>query len=52
MMGPGCGPVEREIVKVFDDMSEFVAATGSELGPTEWMQVTQDRVKSVRRGHQ
>jgi acyl dehydratase len=31
-------------VKVFDSLSEFVAAAGSQLGPTEWMEITQDRV--------
>jgi acyl dehydratase len=44
MMGPECGPVKRGNATVFNDLSEFVAAAGSELGPTEWMQVTQDRV--------
>ena len=32
------------MVRVFNDVSEFVAAEGSELGPTEWMEITQDRV--------
>jgi acyl dehydratase len=31
-------------VKVFDNLSEFVAAAGSQLGPTEWLEITQDRV--------
>lgn len=31
-------------MKVFDNPSEFVAAAGSQLGPTEWMEITQDRV--------
>jgi acyl dehydratase len=31
-------------VKVFANLSEFVAAAGSQLGPTEWMEITQDRV--------
>lgn len=31
-------------MKVFDNLSEFVAAAGSQLGPTEWMEITQDRV--------
>jgi acyl dehydratase len=31
-------------VKVFNGLDEFVAAAGSELGPTEWMEITQDRV--------
>lgn len=31
-------------MKVFSGLDEFVAAQGSELGPTDWMEVTQDRV--------
>ncbi len=31
-------------MKVFDNLAEFVAAAGSQLGPTEWMEITQDRV--------
>ncbi|WP_019971566.1 MaoC family dehydratase [Mycobacterium sp. 141] len=31
-------------MKVFNGLDEFVAATGSELGPTAWMEITQDRV--------
>ncbi|SHV73576.1 acyl dehydratase [Mycobacteroides abscessus subsp. abscessus] len=31
-------------MKVFDNLSEFVAAAGSQLGPTEWLEITQDRV--------
>ncbi|MDX1879683.1 MaoC family dehydratase [Mycolicibacterium sp. 141076] len=31
-------------MKVFANLSEFVAAAGSQLGPTEWMEITQDRV--------
>lgn len=31
-------------MKVFDNLSEFVAAAGSQLGPTEWMEITQERV--------
>ncbi|MED5812042.1 MaoC family dehydratase [Mycolicibacterium sp. 050232] len=31
-------------MKVFNGLDEFVAAKGSELGPTEWMEVTQERV--------
>jgi acyl dehydratase len=31
-------------VKVFHGLDEFVAAQGSRLGPTEWMQVEQVRV--------
>lgn len=31
-------------MKVFSGLDEFVAAAGSELGPTEWLEITQDRV--------
>jgi len=31
-------------VKVFKDLSEFTAAEGSELGPTDWLEISQDRV--------
>lgn len=31
-------------MKVFGNLSEFVAAAGSQLGPTAWMEITQDRV--------
>ncbi|OMB84572.1 MaoC family dehydratase [Mycolicibacterium conceptionense] len=31
-------------MKVFSGLDEFVAAKGSELGPTEWMEITQERV--------
>jgi acyl dehydratase len=31
-------------VKTFSGLDELVAAQGSELGPTEWLEVTQDRV--------
>ncbi|MGE0220530.1 MaoC family dehydratase [Mycolicibacterium sp.] len=31
-------------MKKFNDLAEFVAAEGSELGPTEWLEITQDRV--------
>ncbi|OMC06559.1 MaoC family dehydratase [Mycolicibacterium fortuitum] len=31
-------------MKVFNGLDEFVAAAGSELGPTDWMKITQDRV--------
>ncbi len=33
-------------VKVFDDLDELAAAQGSQLGPTEWMEVSQDRVNT------
>ncbi|GAS88311.1 MaoC family dehydratase [Mycolicibacterium brisbanense] len=31
-------------MKVFSGLDEFAAAVGSEVGPTEWMEITQDRV--------
>jgi acyl dehydratase len=31
-------------VKVFGNLDEFVAAAGSELGPGEWTEITQERV--------
>jgi acyl dehydratase len=31
-------------VKVFKNLNEFAAALGSQLGPTEWLQISQDRV--------
>lgn len=31
-------------MKVFDGMDEFAAAGGSQLGPTGWLEITQDRV--------
>ncbi|ALI26026.1 Acyl dehydratase [Mycolicibacterium fortuitum] len=31
-------------MKVFNGLDEFVAAAGRELGPTDWMEITQDRV--------
>ncbi|KWX20313.1 MaoC family dehydratase [Mycolicibacterium wolinskyi] len=31
-------------MKVFNNLDELVAAAGSELGPTDWMEITQDRV--------
>jgi acyl dehydratase len=33
-------------MKVFEDLNELAAAEGSKLGPTEWMEVTQDRVNT------
>jgi len=32
------------VVKKFSGLDEFVAAEGTELGPTDWLEVTQDRV--------
>jgi acyl dehydratase len=32
------------VVKKFSGLDEFVAAEGSQLGPTDWLEVTQDRV--------
>ncbi|KUI20532.1 dehydratase [Mycobacterium sp. GA-1285] len=31
-------------MKKFSDLDEFIAAQGSQLGPTDWLEVTQDRV--------
>lgn len=31
-------------MKVFSGLDEFVAAEGSQLGPTDWMEIGQDRV--------
>ena len=31
-------------MKVLGDLNELVAAEGSELGPTEWLEITQERV--------
>lgn len=31
-------------MRVFSGLDEFVAAKGAELGPTEWLEITQDRV--------
>lgn len=31
-------------MKVFNDLTEFAAALGSQLGPTEWIEISQDRV--------
>jgi acyl dehydratase len=31
-------------VKTFNGLAEFGAAEGSQLGPTEWLEITQDRV--------
>ncbi len=31
-------------MKVFKDLSEFTAAEGSQLGPTDWLEISQDRV--------
>ena len=33
-------------MKTFSGLDELVAAQGSELGPTEWLEVTQDRVNT------
>jgi acyl dehydratase len=32
------------VVKKFSRLEEFVAAEGSQLGPTDWLEVTQDRI--------
>ncbi|BBY16930.1 MaoC family dehydratase [Mycolicibacterium litorale] len=31
-------------MKTFNGLDEFAAAEGAELGPTEWLEITQDRV--------
>lgn len=31
-------------VKKFHGLDEFIAAQGTQLGPTEWLEITQDRV--------
>lgn len=31
-------------MKKFNDLTEFVAAEGTQLGPTEWLEITQERV--------
>lgn len=31
-------------MKVFKDLAELIAGAGAELGPTEWLEITQDRV--------
>jgi acyl dehydratase len=31
-------------MKIFDGLDEFVAAEGSQLGPTDWLEIQQDRV--------
>jgi acyl dehydratase len=31
-------------VKKFSDLDELISAEGSQLGPTDWLEVTQDRV--------
>lgn len=43
MFGPQ-GAKRGERVKVFRDLNEFAAARGSQLGPTDWMEIDQDRV--------
>jgi acyl dehydratase len=37
-------PLRGVTVKVFKDLSEFLAAAGSQLGPSDWLEITQDRV--------
>jgi acyl dehydratase len=36
--------MKGEVVRVFSDLSEFSAAVGSQLGPIEWLPITQERV--------
>jgi acyl dehydratase len=33
-------------MKVFDGLDELAGAQGSQLGPTEWMEISQDRVNT------
>lgn len=33
-------------MQVFKDLGELVAAAGSELGPTDWLEISQDRVNT------
>ena len=33
-------------MKVFESLGELAAAQGSQLGPTEWMEISQDRVNT------
>ena len=40
----GAAGIEGDTVKKFEDLAEFVAAEGTQLGPTEWLEITQDRV--------
>ena len=37
-------------MKIFDGLDEFVAAAGSQLGPTDWLPVEQDRVDQFADG--
>jgi acyl dehydratase len=34
------------VVKVFSGLDELAGAAGSQLGPTDWMEITQDRVNT------
>lgn len=38
------GASKETLVKKFNDLTEFVAAEGTQLGPTEWLEITQERV--------
>jgi acyl dehydratase len=40
----GSALVKGDNVKKFKDLAEFVAAEGTQLGPTQWLEITQDRV--------
>jgi acyl dehydratase len=35
---------QHQAVTVFADLAEFIAAEGSELGPTEWLVIDQSRI--------
>lgn len=43
-MADGVAFYEEEHVKVFENLDELVAAAGTELGPTGWLEIDQDRV--------
>jgi acyl dehydratase len=45
-MESGSGLRGGAAVKTFSGLDELVAAQGSQLGPTEWLEVTQDRVNT------
>src|SRR5437763_6754719 len=39
--------LRRKLVKKFSGLEEFVAAEGSQLGPNDWLEVTQERVNQL-----
>ncbi len=48
---PPMAILKEEAVKVFETLDELVAATGTELGPTDWLEITQETRQSVCRSH-